>query len=101
MTGRAVCGWSMWTAGSTAGKTRQNLAEAQAVVKELSRRAHDPQQAGYSVGVVTFNVQQQTLISDLLDESCKTDSQLESWAFDAAEPLFIKNLENVQAMSGM
>lgn len=78
------------------GKTRQNLAEAQAVVKELSRRAHDPQKAGYSVGVVTFNVQQQTLISDLLDEACKTDSQLESWAFDAAEPLFIKNLENVQ-----
>lgn len=78
------------------GKTRQNLAEAQAVVKELSRRAHDPQLAGCSVGVVTFNVQQQTLISDLLDEVCKTDSQLESWAFEAAEPLFIKNLENVQ-----
>ena len=78
------------------GKTRQNLAEAQTVVEELSRLAHDPQRAGYSVGVVTFNVQQQTLISDLLDEACKTDSQLESWAFDAAEPLFIKNLENVQ-----
>lgn len=78
------------------GKTRQNLAEAQTVVEELSRLAHDPQRAGYSVGVVTFNVQQQTLISDLLDEACKTDSQLENWAFDAAEPLFIKNLENVQ-----
>ena len=78
------------------GKTRQNMAEAQAIVAELSRRAHDPRQAGYSVGVVTFNVQQQTLISDLLDEACKTDSTLETWAFESAEPLFIKNLENVQ-----
>ena len=78
------------------GKTRQNPAEARAIVEELTRRAHDPQQMGYSVGVVTFNVQQQTLISDLLDEACKADPTLEAWAFDAAEPLFIKNLENVQ-----
>ena len=78
------------------GKTRQNLAEARAIVAELSRRAHDPGQAGHSVGVVTFNVQQQTLISDLLDEACRTDPALEAWAFDAGEPLFIKNLENVQ-----
>lgn len=78
------------------GKTRQNRAEAEAIVAELSRRAHDPQQAVYSVGVVTFNVQQQTLISDLLDEACRTDDLLETWAFGGAEPLFIKNLENVQ-----
>lgn len=78
------------------GKTRQNRAEAEAIVAELARRAHDPEQAAYSVGVVTFNVQQQNLISDLLDEACRTDEALEAWAFGAAEPLFIKNLENVQ-----
>lgn len=78
------------------GGTRQNRAEAQAIVAELSRRAHNPTQANYSVGVVTFNIQQQTLISDLLDEACKSDEVLEAWAFNGSEPLFIKNLENVQ-----
>lgn len=78
------------------GGTRQNRAEAQAIVAELSRRAHDPVQANYSVGVVTFNIQQQNLISDLLDEACKSDEVLETWAFNGSEPLFIKNLENVQ-----
>lgn len=78
------------------GGTRQNRAEAQAIVAELSSRAHDPSQANYSVGVVTFNIQQQNLISDLLDEACKSDDVLEAWAFNGGEPLFIKNLENVQ-----
>ncbi|MDY4219527.1 MAG: DUF3320 domain-containing protein [Candidatus Faecousia sp.] len=78
------------------GKTRQNLGEARAIVAELQRRCHDPSAAGQSVGVVTFNIQQQNLIEDLLTEVCKEDSALESWAYEGAEPLFIKNLENVQ-----
>lgn len=78
------------------GKTRQNRAEAGAITKELMRRAHDPALAGQSVGVVTFNISQQNLIDDLLTEACKTDSALEAWAYESAEPLFIKNLENVQ-----
>lgn len=78
------------------GKTRQNRAEAQAVVEELSRRCHDASCAGQSVGVVTFNINQQNLIDDLLEEACRTDEALESWAHDREEPLFIKNLENVQ-----
>ena len=78
------------------GRTRQNHAEAEAVVAELSRRAHDPALAGYSVGVVTFNINQQNLINDLLDEACKQDADLENWAYHSPEPLFIKNLENVQ-----
>ena len=78
------------------GKTRQNRAEAEAVVAELSRRAHDPAEASYSVGVVTFNINQQNLIDDLLTDACRADPALEAWAYGAAEPLFIKNLENVQ-----
>lgn len=78
------------------GRTRQNAAEARAIVQELSRRCHDPLCAGQSVGVVTFNIHQQNLIADLLEESCRTDEALESWAYEREEPLFIKNLENVQ-----
>ena len=64
------------------GKTRQNLGEARAIVAELQRRCHDPSAAGQSVGVVTFNIQQQNLIEDLLTEVCKEDSALESWAYE-------------------
>ncbi|MDO4628825.1 MAG: DUF3320 domain-containing protein [Planctomycetia bacterium] len=78
------------------GKTRQNRAEAEAIVAELKRRCHDPKLAEKSVGVVTFNINQQGLIDDLLLEACKTDSELENWVRNAEEPLFIKNLENVQ-----
>lgn len=78
------------------GKTRQNRAEAEAVVEELKRRCHDEELSRLSVGVVTFNISQQNLIDDLLNEACKTDEELEKWAFNSEEPVFIKNLENVQ-----
>ncbi len=78
------------------GKTRTNKAEAQAVIDEIIMRAHDPVLSKYSVGVVTFNIQQQSLIEDLLDEAASKDPELEKWAFGSDEPVFIKNLENVQ-----
>ncbi len=78
------------------GRSRQNREEAVAVVDELERRAHDPELSGESVGVVTFNVNQQALIDDLLNERCAKDQELENWAFHSPEPVFIKNLENVQ-----
>lgn len=78
------------------GKTRQNQAEAQAVLEELKRRCHDPKLSRYSVGVVTFNISQQNLIDDLLSEACGNDPVLEQWAYGSEEPVFIKNLENVQ-----
>lgn len=78
------------------GRTRQNRAEAEAVVEELKRRCHDAVLSRFSVGVVTFNIQQQNLIDDLLNEACKNDSKLDAWAYSGEEPLFIKNLENVQ-----
>ena len=78
------------------GNSRTNRAEAEAVINELAQRCHDPARKGQTVGVVTFNIQQQTLIEDMLEEKCKTDPELESWAFSGEEPLFIKNLENVQ-----
>nr|MCR5335844.1 DUF4011 domain-containing protein [Synergistes sp.] len=78
------------------GRTRQNRAEACAIVEELKRRCHDAELSKFSVGVVTFNIQQQNLIDDLLNEACKSDAELDRWAYSGEEPLFIKNLENVQ-----
>ena len=78
------------------GKSRSNLAEAKAIVEELRRRAHDEADSKLSVGIVTFNVNQQNLIDDLLNEACTDDPELEAWAYNSEEPLFIKNLENVQ-----
>ena len=78
------------------GGKRINRAEAEAAVAELKRRCHDSACSERSVGVVTFNISQQNLIDDLLTEACKDDAQLEEWAYNYKEPLFIKNLENVQ-----
>ncbi len=78
------------------GKTRTNKAEAEAVVAEIKRRAKDPELSKQSLGVVTFNISQQHLIDDLLNEACAKDAELEKWAYSAEEPVFIKNLENVQ-----
>jgi hypothetical protein len=78
------------------GGKRTNQAEAEAVVKEIIRRCYDKTCSDKSVGVVTFNISQQNLIDDLLTEACKNDSQLEEWAYNSKEPVFIKNLENVQ-----
>ena len=78
------------------GKTRTNKAEAQAVIEEIKRRCKDPELSKQSLGIVTFNISQQHLIDDLLTEACTQDPELEKWAFNEDEPLFIKNLENVQ-----
>ena len=77
-------------------KTRQNRAEAEAVVAELVRRISDEKLRQDSVGVVTFSVVQQNLIDDLLTEEFVKNPQLETWANEMYEPIFIKNLENVQ-----
>ncbi len=78
------------------GKSRTNRQEAEAVVAELQCRCHDPIAHSQSVGVVTFNISQQNLIDDLLNEACAQDAELEKWAYGTEEPVFIKNLENVQ-----
>ncbi len=78
------------------GKTKQNPAEARAVVDEIVRRLRDEQLRHESIGVVTFSVVQQNLIDDLLAEEYMKDPKLEEYANAMYEPIFIKNLENVQ-----
>jgi Superfamily I DNA and RNA helicases and helicase subunits len=79
------------------GKSRTNRAEAKAVVADVVRRLSDPQQANHSIGIVTFSQAQQQLIDDLLEEARRQTPEIEPhFADGAAEPVFIKNLENVQ-----
>ncbi len=78
------------------GKTCQNRAEADAIVAEVVKRLSDPEMQKKSIGIVTFSKVQQNLIEDLLTERLATDAQLDNLAFGGDEPLFVKNLENVQ-----
>ncbi|WP_294471079.1 DUF3320 domain-containing protein [uncultured Bacteroides sp.] len=78
------------------GKSRQNRKEAQAVVNEIARRLKDEELRKRSIGVVTFSVVQQSLVEDLLSELFIFHPELETLALECEEPLFIKNLENVQ-----
>lgn len=78
------------------GKSRQNQSEAQAVVNEIERRLRSEELKKKSIGVVTFSVVQQALIEDLLSDLFIFQPELEALALECEEPLFIKNLENVQ-----
>lgn len=78
------------------GGSRTNRIEAEAVVArvvELLTASEKPD----SIGVVTFNQAQQTLIEDLLDAARREQPQLERFfGAEEHEPVFVKNLENVQ-----
>ncbi|HET6383165.1 MAG TPA: DUF3320 domain-containing protein [Armatimonadota bacterium] len=79
------------------GGTRQNQAEAEAVVAEVVRRLNDPALRRQSIGIVTFSSPQQRLVEDLLDEQLQQDPALEGYlSHEMVEPVFVKNLENVQ-----
>lgn len=78
------------------GKTRCNQAEAQAVVEEALRRLADDTLSRQSIGIVAFSKAQAELIEDLLTAELAKRPELERRAYDCADPLFVKNLENVQ-----
>ncbi|SDF35566.1 DUF4011 domain-containing protein [Limimaricola pyoseonensis] len=83
------------------GRARTNPDEARAVVAHLRARLAEwtglPEDARPSLGVITFNGEQQALILDLIDAMRRDAPELE-WAFDEAreEPVIVKNLENIQ-----
>ena len=82
------------------GAARVNRPEARAVVAEVLARLRDPQcgEGPVSLGIVTFNGEQQRLIENLLDAERRADPDLERH-FDprlGPEPVFVKNLETVQ-----
>ncbi|MBB2147981.1 DUF3320 domain-containing protein [Pedobacter gandavensis] len=78
------------------GKTRQNAAEAKAIVEEVVARLSDAYLSRKSIGIVTFSAVQQSLIEDLLTDVYRLRPDLEKIALECEEPIFIKNLENVQ-----
>ena len=78
------------------GHTRSNPAEAQAIVKEVIRRLRDPELSKLSIGIVSFSKVQQNLIEDVLTDELARYPELEAKANNVEEPIFIKNLENVQ-----
>ncbi len=78
------------------GNKRCNRAEAQAIVDEIEHRLRDERLRSKSMGVITFNVSQQGLIEDMLQALLDGDRELHDIAAQMYEPIFIKNLENVQ-----
>ncbi len=81
------------------GAARTNPIEARAVVSEIVSRLSNPAfvSEGLSIGVVTFNSEQQRLIEDLLETERRKNRSLERFFDDdLPESLFVKNLESVQ-----
>ena len=81
------------------GGTRTNPVEARAVVSNIVSRLKDQAFAaeGLSIGVVTFNSEQQRLIDDMLEAERRKNGSLDRFFDDdLQEPLFVKNLESVQ-----
>jgi hypothetical protein len=78
------------------GKTRTNKFEADEIVQYIKTHYSDSKKRKLSVGVVTFSQTQQNLIEDKLQKLFMSDPKLEEFANESNEPLFIKNLENVQ-----
>lgn len=77
-------------------RSQTNRAEAEALVQELLRRLLDPATAGLRYGVVTFSQAQQVLVEDLLELLRREHPAIEQHFTGSDEPLFVKNLENVQ-----
>ena len=83
------------------GHGRVNEEEAQAIAAMVKRRLTTwlevPESDRHTLGVITFNAEQQTRILDRLDEVRRGDSRLE-WFFsdEREEPVIVKNLENIQ-----
>lgn len=74
---------------------RTNPKEAETLVAYLVERLLAGKHEDRSFGVVTFSMSQQQLIQDMLDEARGKYPDLEPH-FQGAEPVFVKNLENVQ-----
>ncbi len=81
------------------GSSQINRPEGRAVVQEALKWLRDPEfvKNGWSLGIVTFNQKQREFIEDLLDLERRNDPELEEHFSDnRLEPVFVKNLENVQ-----
>lgn len=82
---------------------RKNTVEAKKVV-DLLREIFKTRKNGETIGIITFNSEQQSCIADMLDREAAKDPELRSHIVEETHrkengedvSLFIKNLENVQ-----
>ena len=83
------------------GQGRVNHDEARAIARMVKQRLETwlavPEENRHTLGVITFNAEQQSLVLDLLDEIRRENSELE-WFFadEREEPVIVKNLESIQ-----
>lgn len=77
------------------GGSKVNVKEAAALVAEVVRRLSDPELKKDSIGIVTFSNVQREYIERKLSAALSR-RKLEDAAYERDEPLFVKNLENVQ-----
>jgi len=79
------------------GGTQTNRKEAETICDLIIERLLDPATQNLSIGVVTLSMAQRTLIMDVLDAKRAEYPEIESFFSNARrEPLFVRNLENVQ-----
>jgi very-short-patch-repair endonuclease len=78
------------------GHSRTNRPEAEQLVAALVERLRSPEAASTSYGVVTFSQAQQVLIEDLLEQARRAHPEIDPAFTSGLEPVFVKNLENVQ-----
>lgn len=79
------------------GNTRTNVVEAKELTEWLVGELRKTAPGTRTFGVVTFSVAQQGLIEDLLDRARGAFPEIEPHFSDGSfEPVFVKNLENVQ-----
>ncbi len=77
------------------GGSKCNKKEGDELIAEVINRLKDPATKTQSIGVVTFNTAQQNYIENALSKQIHLNG-LDAVAYDTEEPLFVKNLENVQ-----
>ena len=82
---------------------RKNVAEAKKIV-EVLKGIFGTRQNNESIGIITFNADQQSCIADMIDKECARDHDFRSHMLKEKirvengedTSIFIKNLENVQ-----
>jgi len=78
------------------GQNRINRGEAEAIVGDIVTKLRQPD-FKKSIGIVTFNMDQQKLISDLFEVARSQYPEIEPhFAEDKFDSVFVKNLESVQ-----
>ena len=77
------------------GGSKRNKDEGDKLIAEVLRRLADPKASKQSIGVVTFSTAQKDYIERKLSAEIAA-KKLEKIAYEREEPLFVKNLENVQ-----